>query len=558
MSFRTKLFGSASAVLLIGAASGAAFADPGSVQNQDNWNLDMVDLRHQTMRQVVERGRGARDDGSRRVNTINGSYSNGMLGLSHDQQNNGNNNAIGVASNVLVNTGNDDNIDQNLYIRGISRNGTYIDTPLNRASTTALRTNLITDAYKNVQGVFDVQQNNGDGNVMGIGDVVSANLGPVQFGQNGAAHADTAQKVRVSGLVDNNNSTDTDFFANPAATGERLNTINDRAFENFLGLASVQQNNGNGNVIQVGTAVIADIGASFTPTTDPEEASIEIKADGRVRNSTATSSFESAGPPPSDRNNRITNAFRGPVSGIVNAQQNNGDNNSMNVANAVRAAYMIPADIDQVGASSVWTVGESSDNVAMDTDQDRNNLISGRSFEGATGMFTVQQNNGDNNAMNTATGVVASLFTVGVDGDGVMAGAAARATVSGNESTVSTNSDRLNTLNDRVFKNALGIATVQQNNGDNNVVNASKAIVVAVGTDGGFAGFDGDVMTDALLTATVTGNTATIAGTSGAPGYANVLTDSFQDFKGIKTVQQNNGNNNAIQSTVTVVGNITP
>jgi len=454
---------------------------------------------------------------------------------------------------------NDDDITQHLWIKGTSRNGTYSDVPVRAPLNEAVRSNVITNAYQDVKGVFDVQQNNGDGNVMGIGDVVSANLGARPFRQNGQGHDDTTQKVRVSGTVSGNETTDQNFVtgAKDDVTGERFNVIDGEAFDNFLGLASVQQNNGNGNVIQAGNAVVADIGTDNNPR-GRERSSLWVKADGTVTRNTATSSSD-PGPSisPTDRDNLITDAFRGPVSGIVNAQQNNGDNNSMNVANAVRAAFLTEADLDTVNHNSVWTVGTVTGNTAVDTEQNRDNYLSGGSFEDATGLFTVQQNNGDNNAVNSATGIVASIYTeADSNGAGVMAGAGAEATVTGNTSTVTVNSDRRNRIDGDVFNDAAGIATVQQNNGDNNVIGASKAVVVAVGSDGDFAGFNGDVMADTALTATVTGNTALISNTSVPPGYENLLTNSFQGYKGIKTVQQNNGNNNAIQSTITVVGNV--
>lgn len=713
MSFRHKLLGSAAALLLIGAVPGAAFAQQsiqdGSVAVPDRPTAP--DPLKMDQRVVGTGENDAVDEGSRRFNYIFGDYSNGMLGISHDQQNNGNNNAIGVTTNVLLNTGNDDDITQDLGIRGVSRNGMYSDEPSNPADPLAYRKNLIENAYQDVRGVFDVQQNNGDGNVMAIGDVVSANLGPDPFAQNSAGHRSSTQNVHVSGLVKENNSTDTNFLENDAITGERINTINELAFHRFLGLASVQQNNGNGNVIQVGTAVVGDIG-SLSNSLDDGDTSLSVMAEGTVRDVTADSTSVERIGPLVDRKNLISNAFRGGVMGIVNAQQNNGDNNSMNVANAVRAAVGAGNDIDAVAANNVWAVGtvtsaevgnfaednyyhrdnevsgnafreakglftlqqnngnnnamnvatgvvaslfsedgpggdnETSSlsgkaqgtvhnsiaaststpgasitpadrdneidgnafrgamgianaqqnngdnnsinianavrvakvsegdidgvagenngiwavgrvtgNQATDTEQNRDNHVGENAFREAKGMFTVQQNNGDNNAMNSATGVVASLFSGSGDSDDVTAGAAASAVVSGNTSSVTLDSDRRNRLNGNVFNDAAGIATVQQNNGDNNVIGASKAIVVAVGTDG-FTGFNGDIVADTQLSATVTGNMAYTQRTIVDPGYENLLYDSFEGFKGVKTVQQNNGNNNAIQSVVTVVGNL--
>ena len=99
MNFKRTLLASASGAVLLFAASSGAMADQ-IVQN--GWTIDMVDPdpTHTTMDQRVIGG-STFDSGSLRTNTIDGDYSSESVGISHDQQNNGNNNAMGIAANVL-------------------------------------------------------------------------------------------------------------------------------------------------------------------------------------------------------------------------------------------------------------------------------------------------------------------------------------------------------------------------------------------------------------------------------------------------------------------------
>ena len=95
---------------------------------------------------------------------------------------------------------------------------------------------------------------------------------------------------------------------------------------------------------------------------------------------------------------------------------------------------------------------------------------------------------------------------------------------------------------------------MQQNNGDNNVMGASNAVAVDVNGGGGANGF-GAAMSLAALSASVSGNTTIVNGTSVNPGYLNSITSSFDGASGVMTVQQNNGSNNAIQSAISVTAN---
>jgi hypothetical protein len=563
MKLKHTLLASASALVLFGAASSGALAGEQVEQNDSYghfyWHIP------ETMDQVVSGE--AHDYGSRRLNTLNGHYSNNLTGISHDQQNNGNNNAMAIETNVVANGSNpyhNGDVEQNLHLYGESSEGIYSDSSTYVPSADAFRRNVIANAYQHIRGIIDVQQNNGDGNVMGIGDVVSANLGDL-FGQNGAHTDDSSQKVLLKGVVNGNNTESLAYGYSSPITNERVNTINDKAFADFLGMASIQQNNGNGNVIQAGNAVIADLGTgSFTSSSERSRAQSVI-AYGTVENNNAYASADAGPPPPNERTNFIGDALIAPK-GIVNAQQNNGDNNVMNVANAVRASYATADDIDDTQRGAVWAKGKVLNNnqafnddlyTNTDNNQDRRNTLTTNAFKDALGLMTVQQNNGNNNAMNSATGIVATLYNTGdANGNDAAVFAKASAEVTGNVAVQTENVDRVNVINGNVFNNAKGVATVQQNNGDNNVINASKSIVAAVGSDGSFVGFNGDIASDTVISATVTGNYADIAPTSGAPGYQNTLTNSFQGFAGVKSVQQNNGSNNAMQSAISVVANI--
>jgi hypothetical protein len=557
MKFKNGLLASASALVLLGAASSAALAQ----QIQQNQHTPVYDLPSAiTLNQLVGPNI-TNDPASLRVNTIDDGYSDGLTGISHDQQNNGTSNALGIASNVVISTaapGSGGDVSQQLWLSGATTAGTYTNNNgANQIST--FRENTIDNAFNDASGIVDVQQNNGDGNVMGIGDVVSANLGPNFLGQNGENHDDSRQRVRLDATVANVTSQEQNIVNGSDIISERTNTISGGAFTDFTGMASVQQNNGNGNVIQAGNSIVADLGTE-TDTSDTESSSSSLLANATVTNNSGFAASQSGPPEPYDRTNTVDDAFVG-AGGIVNVQQNNGDNNAMNVGNAVRAHFLTADDIDDATKVVVSAVGTVTNNnsqlTTTDSEQNRLNTLTGDAFSDGTGLFAVQQNNGNNNAMNAATGVVATLFTsTELEGNNASAQALASATVTNNRAVETTNVDRVNTIDDGSFNDTAGVATVQQNNGDNNVINASKAIVAGISDNPNFVGFNGSIVNDTAITAVVANNTSIIQPTNVPPGYQNTLSDSFSGFSGIKTVQQNNGSNNAIQSSIAVVANV--
>ncbi|NQV20362.1 MAG: hypothetical protein HQ511_02985 [Rhodospirillales bacterium] len=95
-----------------------------------------------------------------------------------------------------------------------------------------------------------------------------------------------------------------------------------------------------------------------------------------------------------------------------------------------------------------------------------------------------------------------------------------------------------------------GVMTLQQNNGDNNVMGASTDVVATTELPG-----FGPAASTSSLSATVSGNTATWDVDGGSSTLSNTVLDAFTGAAGVMTVQQNNGNNNAMGSAVTVVAN---
>jgi hypothetical protein len=119
-------------------------------------------------------------------------------------------------------------------------------------------------------------------------------------------------------------------------------------------------------------------------------------------------------------------------------------------------------------------------------------------------------------------------------------------TVSGNTATVSGPISRSNII-ENDFDGALGVSIVQQNNGDNNLINAAVSVADMSETVPAFASSTTSVNTS------VSGNTSSFSG--GSIVLSNVISGAFNGASGVMVVQQNNGNNNAISAAVSVSGN---
>ena len=422
---------------------------------------------------------------------------------------------------------------------------------------TSDRSNTILESFNGYDGIANVQQNNGDVNVMGIGNAVMANIGlNVEPEQNN----DVDQGVKVKGKVGWAASFDVDLPGDPV-DGARTNDITN-SFGEASGIANVQQNNGSQNVMGIGNAVQANIDSFVDDLDGDDDVDQAARTVGRSVGNTAQShGFGLDSDDGSHRRNDITDSFEG-FSGIANVQQNNGDNNVIGSSNAVVASIRTDDVVDDVDGAYASTDAEVYDNFALDLNPfergadgtNRRNEING-SFNDAQGILNVQQNNGNNNVMGIANTVTANVENSGADSaDDVNAHADANAYVVHNFAEADAFVDRDNVLNNS-FNDAAGLVNVQQNNGDNNAMNSSIAVAASLNNDLA-DGFGDDSVSAATLSATVAGNVSIIDATAEVGGFNNSITDSGNGFNGIAVIQQNNGNNNAIQSSISVSANV--
>jgi len=462
-----------------------------------------------------------------RSNVIDPSFTNAS-GVMTVQQNNGNANAMGIATSVVANTG-AGSLTQNAQA---SANvfGNLVD------DLSASRDNMIIQSFNGGSGVATVQQNNGDANAMAVATAFAVNLGT----ETGDAASIDGQTATVTQGGDSVLITAADTRA---VDGTR-DTVVDNSFTGFQGIATVQQNNGNNNVMAEAIAIKVDL--QTTGMDDDSETVLQTTAssNGELPR-VAIENAAAAGA--NDRDNKVIDGFNGQAAGILKVQQNNGDNSYQGVSNTIDALIEGDEDIDTVTASSAGTEASITEAKADDTGANRANLID-PSFVDAQGLVTVQQNNGNNSVMLGSNAVVANINNVEDDASGIENGASGLADVIGNVATMTEFSDRTNSVADGSFNGARGIITVQQNNGDNAIIAAANA--AAVNEGGAF----GSSLSTSSLGATVSGNTTTVAPTV-ETGLANTVAMSFQNVAGIVVVQQNNGNNSAVQSAISMVAN---
>lgn len=547
--------------------------------------------------------------GGTRSNDIKRSF-NGYAGAVTVQQNNGDNNDINAATSVASSTGSTGDVEQAAIAVGVTAGnlgtgeGIVLQYPL-LSDVGSERSNTIQPGFNDASGVFTVQQNNGNANAMAAATAVTQNVG--------AGHV--SQLVQAGGVA----------VANPVIdAGMSRSNVIDNAFNGAQGVATVQQNNGDANVMSAATAAAVNSGnqvseADSTTIQEPFTLAVPlVVGSGDVRQ---TVEGEAVG----KRLNMMDPSF-GDFSGVATVQQNNGSNNVMASATAVKADVATEgepdADLEGAGQLAVNLEAAAAE-LAVEIGgegggYDRTNALIDNSFDHADGVFTVQQNNGDNNAMGAATAVVANVDSHD-DTDLVESAAGNQGAVAA-AIAIDGNGHRGNSV-ENSFDFSSGVSTTQQNNGNNNVLQASNAVVANLDSDGdepqavfnqtagealvitnqavtgefserhngvhqsydgasgvmtlqqnngdnnvmgaatnvvaeqGGAGFGPSALSSAALSATVAGNVTLVAPSAGSGGFSNAITSSFEGASGVIVTQQNNGSNNAIQSAVTVVAN---
>jgi len=231
------------------------------------------------------------------------------------------------------------------------------------------------------------------------------------------------------------------------------------------------------------------------------------------------------------RANSLNDGTFNGATGVGHTMQNNGSNNAVSSADTVA---LNPQNATRQAGSIAATVG---DNTANDLGYVRSNDING-SFNGARGMFSVQQNNGDNNSMAGSNQVL-----VRTSQDPIATRSESNQSVNGLTNAHSTGSNRQNTIQNGSFNGVRGILNLQQNNGDNNAMAQTNAIAVGINT----TSLDQRV----ISRGTVGGAPPSLGVSAYDEGVTrtNTLNNAFQAAAGVIGIQQNNGNNNVMAST---------
>jgi hypothetical protein len=521
-----------------------------------------------------------------RENEVINSFREGSAGVFTVQQNNGDHNAIGAGTAVYGASGGYGDVNEAILIQGSSvgnygydgEGGTTASPYLysTNANGDSVRDNTIDPSFDGASGIATVQQNNGNANAISAATAVTGDVGGQEV--PGSQDDDVGQEVIVNGFVAGGYVVD--WVVDPFAALSRDNTIEGGSFNSFQGIATVQQNNGDHNVLGAGTAVNYNYGLTQAQMQNDAEqgALVDNVVVENMAYDVDTGDWFGYITPKGLRNNTIDESFDA-AAGIASVQQNNGNLNSMGIANAVQANVNTTANgvdnldgNDDVRGQMSDSLGEVVGNqsyhqggaIITDTIEPahRDNAIT-NSFGGFQGLATVQQNNGDNNAIG-ASNVVAVVIdsTDKIDGVGDEYGSSAYtggfvagnlATESEHVNPLSSGSNRLNTINPS-FNEAQGIVTVQQNNGNNNAINSATAVagnLGPVGDNGDLAA--GSVNNYADGEGQVTGNQ------SYGHEYAdrkNTIMESFQGAAGIMTVQQNNGDNNVMGASTAVAADV--
>ncbi len=466
--YRNILLSGVSAFALVLGLSASAIADGDgaiAIINADMSNGDPMPMPDETVS-----GNIAMDAGSTRLNTVLNSYNN-AAGITHVQQNNGSNNAIQAATAAQANmTGN-----VPILTGAAAFSATFGNATENFGG---LRDNLIRNSFRGYYGVATVQQNNGDHNEIGAATAVHTNTGGLSNSNQVAfTQGTTAAQIGIFQLPLLDNGSD------------RSNTINP-SFVDASAIATVQQNNGNGNAISSATAVAGNLGSG-----NVTQAALALGGVGPA----LTGDFSR------DRDNLIMNSYTR-YSGVATVQQNNGDVNVLGVSTAV-TANIGPGLQDSTNALNnnqvtqlAGTLGAVAGALAFDVDSvdPGGNILGFRdntilnSFGRANGVVSVQQNNGSNNVMLIANAVQANVDTGGprnlngndnVNQMAVTVGGTVENSAAEVGFALTPPPSHRENLIENSFNGFSGVATVQQNNGDNNVIGAASAVVANVNGD---------------------------------------------------------------------------
>lgn len=274
---------------------------------------------------------------------------------------------------------------------------------------------------------------------------------------------------------------------------------------------------------------------------DQDVLTVDVDGGSAASEATATSANNDVLSSGAESGVALTNSFSA-FAGVATVQQDAG------VANALAAATVTTVGatagaVDAVAQSAGVVAGNRIETI----DGDRRNSALGVWQDGVSGVVTLQQSSGSGSALSAATSVLSPATT---DSAGNLAMTAVSQASVRDVTTVVAGGMRRNTLQD-AFNDFSGVATIQQNTGDNSVLAAATAVAPA-----SEAGVASPVLSTAELNAAVSGSvvrTVSLAGLS-TMSYGNTISGSFNNFRGVVTIQQNSGSNSVLQSSIAVSG----
>ena len=500
---------------------------------------------------------------SRRNNRILGALDS-FGGVATVQQNNGSANLMSAAIGLVTSTGRDPSATVAQTVSALGNIANSAGNPEDIFDSAAGRANRIGNALNDAGGVLNVQQNNGDANLLASG------MGAVVTG--GDAGADTfTQTVSTLGAVGTIDSALDNRFR--AQSGERFNVIGDetgadRTVSDARLWATFQQNNGSGNAIFAPSAVAVHLSGPGEPAGQPADAAIlqTISTSGVIGGVTAGVSAVGNEGATRDRANVIGGGSFADSEGAVTVQQNNGDANVLSAATGILAADGGEAGVAAQAVEAAGlirnagaTEGATTGGI-VDLSSNRDNAINGAAFSGYRGVFAVQHSNGSASVLSGAIGIVAlrSPESTGVVTSALVDGAITDSVVTvglavppplpptGPETPGL--SSRNNAI-DGAFDGAEGVGSVIQNNGDVTVIDSAIAVATHGGGPEGFGG----AASSAVLGGIVSGNTVVVfSADADSAAFSNAVTDSFRQLTGVTTAIQNNGSASVIGSAVSV------
>ena len=428
-----------------------------------------------------------------RSNAIRGAAFSGQSGVATVQQNSGDANDIGAATAVHTAADGIGDLTQSAATDGRVDDNAAGDGPLTDPGLTLVNeidagAEDATGPFDGVAGVVTVQQNNGVANTLGVANAVAGVVGATGAvtqtvgSQNDPRSGVEDQSVLDEGAFDEG-ALDEDALNSGTLDrrtldqgSERANAVVDAFNGATSGIATVQQNNGDANVIGASNAVLGLLTADEATTGSGDVTQTAVAGTGVLVDTVDAQAITPR------RNNVIDGSFSGGT-GVFAVQQNSGDANALALANAVVAVG------DDGFGNLNQEVAAGGDIVNVDTyflDGRHANTIEGDSFDGATGWITVQQNAGNANILAAATALAAAT--------GPLEGVTADQTVSAGGDigtfqifddssgfTIAEPQPRRDNVIENAFDRAAGVATVQQNSGDANVLAAALALVTSTG-----------------------------------------------------------------------------